>query len=84
MILPSPQVTFGAGRLTIEQVVALAERRARPALNADPAFMARVQRGADFLDRLLAEEGHLQGDHGLRRLRDPGRAPTLVAELPCT
>ena len=51
------RVTFGAAPLTIEDVVALAEGRATPALNPDPAFMARIQRGADFLDRLLAEEG---------------------------
>ena len=49
------RVTFGAAPLTIEDVVALAEGRATPALNPDPAFMARIQRGADFLDRLLAE-----------------------------
>ncbi|MFM4995274.1 HAL/PAL/TAL family ammonia-lyase [Aeromonas sanarellii] len=80
---PSPQVTFGAGRLTIEQVVALAERRARPALNADPAFMARVQRGADFLDRLLAEEGVIYGvTTGYGDSVTRAVPPTLVAELP--
>lgn len=55
------RVTFGAAPLTIEDVVALAEGRATPALNPDPAFMARIQRGADFLDRLLAEEGVIYG-----------------------
>lgn len=35
------RVVFGAKPLTIEDVVALAERRATPALNPDPAFMAR-------------------------------------------
>ncbi|MFQ2164358.1 histidine ammonia-lyase [Aeromonas hydrophila] len=55
------RVTFGAEPLTIEEVVALAEGRATPALNPDPAFMARIQRGADFLDRLLAEEGVIYG-----------------------
>ena len=52
-------VIFGAERLTIEQVVALASRAARPVLSDDVGFRARINRGAAFLDRLLAEEGQI-------------------------
>ncbi|GAB5991577.1 HAL/PAL/TAL family ammonia-lyase [Aeromonas enteropelogenes] len=55
------EIVFGARPLTIEEVVALAERRATPTLNPEPAFRARIQRGADYLDRLLADEGVIYG-----------------------
>ncbi|MCX9134178.1 aromatic amino acid ammonia-lyase [Aeromonas veronii] len=55
------EIHFGASPLTIEEVVALAERRATPRLNPAPEFRARIQRGADYLDRLLAEEGVIYG-----------------------
>ena len=55
------RVTFGAERLTIEQVVALAHRQALPELNSQADFRRRIQNGADFLDRLLAEEGVIYG-----------------------
>ncbi len=55
------EIHFGARPLTIEEVVALAEQRATPRLNPAPEFRARIQRGADYLDRLLAEEGVIYG-----------------------
>ncbi|MEW7865585.1 aromatic amino acid ammonia-lyase [Aeromonas diversa] len=55
------EIVFGARPLTIEEVVALAELRATPTLNPEPAFRARIQRGADYLDRLLADEGVIYG-----------------------
>ncbi|WP_425278704.1 HAL/PAL/TAL family ammonia-lyase [Aeromonas enteropelogenes] len=55
------EIVFGARPLTIEEVVALAERRATPTLNPEPAFRARIQRGADYLDRLLSDEGVIYG-----------------------
>ncbi len=76
-------VTFGAAPLTIEDVVALAEGRARPVLSDDPAFLARIQKGADFLDRELREHGHIYGvttGYGDSVLR--GVPPELVADLP--
>ena len=54
-------ITFGAAPLRIEDVVALSQGRARPALSDDQAFLARIQRGADFLDRLLREDGNIYG-----------------------
>lgn len=54
-------VRFDAGRLAIEDIVAIARGEAQPVLSADPAFRARIARGADFLDRLLREEGVIYG-----------------------
>ena len=54
-------VRFDAGRLAIEDIVAIARGQARPMLSPDPAFRARIARGADFLDRLLREEGVIYG-----------------------
>ncbi|WP_341503732.1 aromatic amino acid ammonia-lyase [Gallaecimonas sp. GXIMD4217] len=55
------QVIFGDKPLTIEDVVALATGRAQASLNGEPAFMARIRQGADFLDRLWREEGNIYG-----------------------
>ena len=55
------QVTFGEGPCTIQDVVDLAELRAVAVLSDKPATRARFQRGADFVDRLLAEDGVIYG-----------------------
>lgn len=47
-----PAVVFGAGPVTLDEVVALAARRARPVLSGDPAFVARIEAGAALLARL--------------------------------
>ncbi len=54
-------LSFDGRRLTIEDVCALAHRRATASLSADPAFRARIQRGADFITRTLAERGVIYG-----------------------
>ncbi|MDR6419819.1 histidine ammonia-lyase [Paraburkholderia phenoliruptrix] len=46
-------VVIGARKLSIEEVVAIAQHRVPVALNAAPAWRARIQRGADFLRRHL-------------------------------
>ena len=51
----------GDAPLRIEDVVALAQRRAPAVLSDDPDFRARIARGADFLSRLLEEEGVIYG-----------------------
>ncbi len=53
-------VTFGAERLAIEDVVAVAEG-APVALSDDPAFRRRIDQGVAFLDRLLREDGVVYG-----------------------
>jgi len=78
-----PYIDFGAGRLTIEQVVALARRRALPRLSQDPAFAEQIGRGAAFLERLLAEEGAIYGvTTGYGDSVTRAIPSHLVAELP--
>ena len=80
---PLPPCRFGAGPLTIEEVVALADRRALAVLDDAPAFRARIQRGADFLDRLLREDGMVYGvTTGYGDSCTTVIPPSLVAELP--
>lgn len=52
---------IGLGAVTIEDVVAVAERRRAVALATEPAFKARIDKGAAFLERLLAEHGVIYG-----------------------
>jgi histidine ammonia-lyase len=54
-------VTFDRSRLTLEDIVDIARGRAKAELSADPAFRAAIARGADFLDRLLREDGVIYG-----------------------
>lgn len=50
------KIRFGAERLTIEDVVAIANG-AQAAMNDSEAYKARIDRGVAFLERLLKEEG---------------------------
>ncbi|HAI45631.1 MAG TPA: histidine ammonia-lyase, partial [Stenotrophomonas sp.] len=61
MASKSPQIRFGDAPLTIEDVVALSQCQAEAVVSDDPAFQARIQKGADFLDRLLREDGVIYG-----------------------
>ena len=54
-------VRFDQSRLTIEDIVDIAQGRANAALSDDPAFRAAISRGADFLDQLLREDGTVYG-----------------------
>ena len=54
-------VQFDRNRLTIEDIAAIADKRADAVLSTDPAFLAFIARGADFLDRLLREDGTIYG-----------------------
>jgi histidine ammonia-lyase len=76
-------VRFDQGRLTIEDIVAIARRSAGVELSADPAFRAAIARGADFLDRLLREDGTIYGvTTGYGDSCTVTVPPELVAELP--
>jgi histidine ammonia-lyase len=76
-------VCFDRNRITLDDVVAIAHRTAKPVLSSDPVFRAAIARGADFLDRLLREDGAIYGvttGYG-----DSCTVPvpiSLVAELP--
>jgi len=79
----SRAVCFDGSRLTIDDVVALAEQRAAPQLSPDQAFRERIARGADFLDRLLREDGVIYGvTTGYGDSCSEVIPPALVAELP--
>ncbi|WP_368563823.1 histidine ammonia-lyase [Pseudoxanthomonas sp. UTMC 1351] len=79
----SPSPRFGDAPLRIEDVVALSRRRAVAELSEDPAFRARITRGADFLDRLLKEDGVIYGvTTGYGDSCTVNIPPELVAELP--
>ena len=54
-------VVFDGQRLAIEDVVALTSRQRVAQLSRQTAFTARIGRGADFLDRLLREDGVIYG-----------------------
>jgi histidine ammonia-lyase len=79
----SRSITFDGGRLTIEDVCAIASRGARTGLSADPAFRARIRRGSDFLERLLREDGVVYGvTTGYGDSCTVVIPPELVPELP--
>jgi len=61
MLPNAPQVTFGPTPLSLESVIALAERRAGSTLDADPQWRARIDRGAAVVDGLLDREGQIYG-----------------------
>ena len=74
---------FGDAPLRIEDVVALARRQVPAVLSTDPAFRARIAKGADFLSRLLEEEGVIYGvTTGYGDSCTVNIPPALVAELP--
>ncbi|MDV3470103.1 aromatic amino acid ammonia-lyase [Stenotrophomonas sp. C3(2023)] len=74
---------FGAAPLCIEDVAALARRDCMAELSDDPAFRARIQRGADYLDRMLQDHGHIYGvTTGYGDSCTVGVPRELVAELP--
>jgi histidine ammonia-lyase len=78
-----PLQRFGAAPLAIESVVGLARRTHVAALSEDETFRARIVRGADFLDRLLAEDGVVYGvTTGYGDSCTVNIPPRLVAELP--
>ncbi len=55
------QVQVGGRQLTIENVVDVAAGRCAVALNRDPAFVERIERGAAFLGQALAENATVYG-----------------------
>ena len=54
-------VSFGAQKITIEDVVRIAHEGTRVELSNDPLFTKKVDEGVRFLDQLLKEEGHIYG-----------------------
>ena len=54
-------IVIGGRRLTIEEVVSIAHGRTPVALSADPAWRSRIERGAEFLRRHLAQGATVYG-----------------------
>ena len=76
-------VRFDQSRLQIEDIVAIADGSASAALSDDPVFCAAIARGADFLDRLLREDGTIYGvTTGYGDSCTVTVPPELIAELP--
>lgn len=78
---PQP-IRFGAGRLTIEDVIAIADG-APAAMNQDAVFTAKIDRGVAFLERLLLDDGVIYGvTTGYGDSCTVAIPPELVPELP--
>jgi histidine ammonia-lyase len=78
-----PTITVDQSRLCIADIVAIASQSAAIALSAQPEFLAAITRGADFLDRLLAEDGIIYGvTTGYGDSCTVVVPPELIAELP--
>ncbi len=76
-------VRFDGRALSIEDVLAVAQRRRGAELSSEPAFRDRIGRGAAFLDRLLATDGVIYGvTTGYGDSCTVTIPPALVAELP--
>ena len=76
-------ICFDTSRLTIEDIVAIAEGSAYAVLSDAPEFRAAIARGADFLDRLLRRDGVIYGvTTGVGDSCTVTVEPELVGELP--
>ena len=85
-VIPATQtrtVTVGERRLRIEDVLHVACGKGSVELSPSPEFARRIRRGADYLARLLADDGVVYGvNTGYGDSCTVGIPPGLVAELP--
>lgn len=76
-------VTVGEQRLRIEDVLHVARGEAGVSLSNAPEFSRRIRSGAQYLERLLADNGVIYGvTTGYGDSCTVGIPPELVAELP--
>ncbi|WP_293931680.1 histidine ammonia-lyase [Iodobacter sp.] len=79
----TPAICFDGSRLSIEDIVAISQKKSSAALSANPDFRGRIQKGADFLDRLLKDDGVIYGvTTGYGDSCTVTIPPELIAELP--
>lgn len=79
----SPAVTVGNSLISIEDVIDVARGQSRAVLSPDPDFVIRIDAGAAYLERLLAEGGTIYGvTTGYGDSCTVAVPPELVAELP--
>ncbi|MPZ78718.1 MAG: histidine ammonia-lyase [Deltaproteobacteria bacterium] len=77
------RIRFDMGRINIEDIVDIADGSACVMLSEAPEFRSAIARGADFLDRLLREDGTIYGvTTGYGDSCTVSVQPDLVAELP--
>lgn len=80
---PPAIVVFDGSPLQIEHICAIAHGHAKAALSTAPEFRTRIQKGADFLDRLLREDGVVYGvTTGYGDSCTVEIPPALVTQLP--
>ncbi|WP_246480090.1 HAL/PAL/TAL family ammonia-lyase [Inhella gelatinilytica] len=78
-----PEVLFDGQPLRLEDVVALARRQAVARLSEATAFVRRIDAGAEFVARLLAEDGVVYGiTTGYGDSCTVSIPPALVEQLP--
>lgn len=78
-----PSVLFDGTPLSSSQVDGIARGHLTPALSDDIEFQARIQRGAQFLERVMREDGVIYGvTTGYGDSCEIAVAPELVDDLP--
>ncbi len=85
LLSPTPEntVSFDGTRLALEDVVAVARGECTATLGTSAEFQQRITRGAEFLDRLLVEDGVIYGvTTGYGDSCTVVIPPELVPELP--
>lgn len=76
-------VVFGAEPITLDQIVSLAQGTSSAALTQEAGFRDRIDRGVQFLQKLLAEEGVVYGvTTGYGDSCTVAVSPSLAQELP--
>ncbi|MGH8106672.1 MAG: aromatic amino acid lyase, partial [Arenimonas sp.] len=69
--------------ITIEDVIAVATRNSALKLSDQEAFRTRISRGAEFVDRLIAEDGVVYGvSTGYGDSCTVTIPPSMISELP--
>ena len=81
--MPLPEILFDGQPLRLEAVVALARGQAVARLSDAPTFVRRIDAGAEFVARLLAEDGVVYGiTTGYGDSCTVSIPPALVEQLP--
>lgn len=78
-----PEILFDGTPRTLDDIVAIATGAARATLSRAPEFERRIQAGADFVARLLAEDGVVYGvTTGYGDSCTVSIPPALIEQLP--
>ena len=55
------EIIFGQGRLAIEDILAVAQAGTKVRLDRNPDYIAHIEKGTAFLDRVMREDGVIYG-----------------------